>query len=161
MGTNLEISDDKKQELLQEIDEHLKSPGPLMPILHSAQRIFGCIPLEVQKIVSEATGVTIAEINGVVTFYSSFTMIPKGDHIVAACLGTPCYVRGAQVILDAVKKELGIDVGETTDDGYYTLEAIRCIGTCGMAPVMSFDEDVHGEMTITKAKKLIKEYRKK
>jgi len=161
MGKRLIITDEQKQELLNEIEHHLKNPGPLMPILHEAQRIFGCIPIEVQKIVSEATGVSIAEINGVVTFYSSFTIEPKGEHIVGVCLGTPCYVRGAQTILDAVKKELGVDVGETTKDGYYTLDAIRCIGTCGMAPVMSMDEDVYGEINVTKAKKLIAQYRNK
>lgn len=161
MGRRLAITEDQKKELLHEIKSHLKLPGPLMPILHEAQRIFGCIPVEVQKIVSRETGIPIAEINGVVTFYSSFTLEPKGEHIVGVCLGTPCYVRGAQTILDAVKDELGVDVGQTTKDGYYTLDAIRCIGTCGMAPVMSMDEDVYGEIDVTKAKKLIKEYRNK
>lgn len=159
MGKHFEISDEQRKELLSEIKRHKKQPGPLMPILHEAQRIFSCIPLEVQKIVSEETGVPIAEINGVVTFYSSFTLEPKGKHILGVCLGTPCYVRGAQIILDSVKTELGIDVGQTTPDGYYTLEAIRCIGTCGMAPVMSFDEEVIGEINVTKAKRLIKEHR--
>lgn len=159
MGNRLIITDEQKKEFLTEIERHQKNPGPLMPILHEAQRIFGCIPIEVQKIVSKKTGVSIAEINGIVTFYSSFTIEPKGEHIVGVCLGTPCYVRGAQTILDAVKKELGIDVGETTKDGYYTLDAIRCIGTCGMAPVMSIDENVFGEVNVTKAKKLIEKYR--
>ena len=161
MGKKLIITEEQKKELLQEIKSHMKLPGPLMPILHEAQRIFGCIPIEVQKIVSEKTGIPVAEINGVVTFYSSFTLEPTGDHIIGICLGTPCYVRGAQTILDAVKTELGVDVGQTTPDGYYTLDAIRCIGTCGMAPVMSFDEVVYGEINVTKAKKLIKEYRSK
>jgi NADH-quinone oxidoreductase subunit E len=161
MSKKFEISEDKKNELLQEIKNHMKNPGPLMPILHEAQRIFGCIPVEVQKIVSEATGVTIAEINGVVTFYSSFTLHPKGDHIIGICLGTPCYVRGSQTILDAVKDTLGIGVGETTKDGYFSLEAIRCIGTCGMAPVMSIDDSVYGEVDVMKARKLIKEARAK
>ncbi len=161
MGKKLNITEEQRTELLQEIKKLKKLPGPLMPILHEAQRIFSCIPLEVQRIVSDETGIPVAEINGVVTFYSSFTLNPKGDHIVGVCLGTPCYVRGSQIILDAVKTELGVDVGQTTPDGYYTLEAIRCIGTCGMAPVMAFDEDVYGEMNVTKAKKLIKEYRSK
>ena len=160
MGEKFNISDELKKELLQEIKKLKKLPGPLMPILHEAQKIFGCIPVPIQKIVSEETGVPIAEINGVVTFYSSFTITPKGDHILGVCLGTPCYVRGAQTILDAVKTELGVEVGGTTEDGYYTLEAIRCIGTCGMAPVMSFDEEVFGEINVTKAKKLIKDYRR-
>ncbi|MBU1020040.1 MAG: NAD(P)H-dependent oxidoreductase subunit E, partial [Firmicutes bacterium] len=94
---------------------------------------------------------------GVVTFYSSFTLLPKGEHIIGICLGTPCYVRGSQTILDAVKDTLGIGVGETTKDGYFSLEAIRCIGTCGMAPVMSVDDSVYGEVDVMKARKLIKE----
>ena len=161
MGKNFEITDDNKKELLEAIKIHLKSPGPLLPILHSAQKIFKCIPIPVQKLISENTNVSIAEINGIVTFYSSFTLHPKGKHILGVCLGTPCYVRGSQIILDSVKNDLGIDVGETTPDGFFTLEAIRCIGTCGMAPVMSFDEEVYGEVTVTKAKKIIKDARRK
>ena len=161
MGKRLNITEEQKKELLQEIKSLMKLPGPLMPILHEAQKIFGCVPIEVQKIVSDNTGIPVAEINGVVTFYSSFTLEPTGEHIIGVCLGTPCYVRGAQTILDAVKTELGIDVGQTTPDGYFTLDAIRCIGTCGMAPVMSFDEEVFGEINVTKAKRLIKEYRSK
>lgn len=161
MGKKFVVSEEQKKELLQEIKKLKKLPGPLMPILHEAQRIFSCVPIPVQKIISEETGVPISEINGVVTFYSSFSLNPKGDHILGVCLGTPCYVRGAQIILDSVKTELGIDAGGTTPDGKFTLEAIRCIGTCGMAPVMAFDEDVYGEMSVTKVKRLIKEYRSK
>lgn len=160
MSKKFDISDENKAELLKEIEKHLELPGPLMPILHEAQRIFGCIPLEVQKIVSENTGISIGEINGVVTFYSSFTLHPKGLHTIGICLGTPCYVRGSQTILDAIKTDLGIDVGENTSDGFFSLEAIRCIGTCGMAPVMSIDEEVYGEINVTKARRLIKEARK-
>ena len=161
MGKKFEISEEKRQELQTEIKKHMKNPGPLLPILHEAQRIFGCVPVPVQKLVSEGTDVTIAEINGIVTFYSSFSLEPKGEHILGVCLGTPCYVRGAQTILDAVKDELGVEVGGTTKDGYFTLEAIRCIGTCGMAPVMSFDENVYGEVDVTKAKKIIRDARGK
>ena len=161
MGKKFDITEENKEELLIEIKKHMKLPGPLMPILHEAQRIFGCIPIEVQKIVSEKTDVSVAEINGIVTFYSSFTLHPKGLHTIGICLGTPCYVRGSQTILDAVKLDLGIDVGENTEDGFFSLEAIRCIGTCGMAPVMSLDEDVYGEVDVTKARKIIKEARNK
>lgn len=161
MGKKFDITDENREELLKEIKSHLKLPGPLMPILHEAQRIFGCIPIEVQKIVSEETDVSVAEINGVVTFYSSFTLHPKGLHTIGICLGTPCYVRGSQTILDAIKTDLGIDVGENTEDDFFSLEAIRCIGTCGMAPVMSLDEDVYGEINVTKARKIIKDARNK
>ena len=161
MGKKFEISEENRQELQKEIKRHMKNPGPLLPVLHEAQRIFGCVPLPVQKLVAEGTGVTIAEINGIVTFYASFSLEQKGEHVLGVCLGTPCYVRGAQTILDAVKDELGVDVGGTTKDGFFTLEAIRCIGTCGMAPVMSFDENVYGEVDVTKAKKIIKDARRK
>ena len=161
MDKKFEITDENREELYREIKKHLKSPGPLLPILHSAQKIFKCIPIPVQKLISEYTDVSIAEINGIVTFYSSFSLYPKGKHVLGVCLGTPCYVRGSQIILDAVKNELGINVGETTEDGYFTLEAIRCIGTCGMAPVMSFDDEVYGEVDVTKAKRIIKNARGK
>lgn len=161
MGKHFDISDEQRQELLNEIKRLRDLPGPLMPILHEAQRIFSCIPLEVQKVISAETDIPIAEINGVVTFYSSFSLEPKGKHVVGVCLGTPCYVRGAQIILDSVKTELGVDVGGTTPDGLFTVDAIRCIGTCGMAPVIAVGDEVYGEMNVTKAKRLIKEYRSK
>lgn len=153
------ITQEQVNELKQKIEMHKQEPGPLMPVLHDAQRIFGCIPIEVQKLVSKELGISVAEINGVVTFYSSFTIEPKGKHIVGVCLGTPCYVRGSQTILNAIKDELGVDVNQTTKDGLYTLEAIRCIGTCGMAPVMAIDKDVFGEVDVSKAKRLIKKYK--
>ncbi|MBR6071804.1 MAG: NAD(P)H-dependent oxidoreductase subunit E [Acholeplasmatales bacterium] len=126
------------------INENKKKPGPLMPTLHKAQEIFGCIPLEIQKIISKELNISISTINGVVTFYSRFSTEPKGKHIVGVCLGTACYVRGSQDILDAVSKELEIGVGETSKDGQFTLQATRCLGACGLAPVFTIDDEVFG-----------------
>lgn len=138
---------------------HKQKPGPLMPTLHDAQEIFGCIPLEVQKIISEELGESIAKINGVVTFYSRFSIEPKGKHVIGVCLGTACYVRGSQNVLDAFSEELGIKAGETTADGTYTLEATRCIGACGLAPVFTIDGKVYGRSNPTMAREALKELR--
>ena len=140
----LKVTPEMLNELMSAINENKKKPGPLMPTLHKAQEIFGCIPLEIQKIISKELDISVSTINGVVTFYSRFSTEPKGKHIVGVCLGTACYVRGSQEILDAVSKELGIGVGETTKDGNFTLEATRCLGACGLAPVFTVDEEVHG-----------------
>ncbi|MCF7926511.1 MAG: NAD(P)H-dependent oxidoreductase subunit E [Candidatus Izimaplasma sp.] len=159
METNSIITPELHKELLSEIKRNLKHPGPLMPILHEAQRIFNGVPLEVQKIIAKETGISIAKINGVVTFYSSFTIDPKGDHVLGVCLGTACYVKGAEDILDGIQKELQIEAGETTEDRFYTLESKRCIGTCMMAPVMTIDDDVHGYLKTKEAVDLIKEFK--
>lgn len=120
--------------------------GITMPVLQEAQRIFGFLPLEVQKFVAESIDVPIAEIYGVATFYSQLNITPKGKHSIGVCLGTACYVRGAQVLLDKVIEELGVEVGQTTADGLFTLEATRCLGCCGLAPVMVIDDDVYGNL---------------
>ncbi|MCR5647858.1 MAG: NAD(P)H-dependent oxidoreductase subunit E [Acholeplasmatales bacterium] len=134
-------------EFMAEINENKKKPGPLMPTLHKAQELFGCIPLDVQKIISKELDISVSTINGVVTFYSRFSTEPKGKHIIGVCLGTACYVRGSQEILDAVSKELEIGVGETTKDGQFTLQATRCLGACGLAPVFTIGEEVFGNAT--------------
>ena len=144
MSEKFEIASDKLKLLLDAISENKKKPGPLMPTLHKAQEIFGCIPLEVQKVISKELDISVSTINGVVTFYSRFSTKPKGKHIIGVCLGTACYVRGSQEVLDAVSKELEIGVGETTKDGNFTLEATRCLGACGLAPVFTIGETVYG-----------------
>lgn len=120
--------------------------GPLMPVLHKAQQIFGAIPIEVQKRISEALNVPMAEIYGVVTFYSQFTLEPKGDYLIGVCLGTACYVRGAQRLIDRIQDRIDVQVGGTTPDGKFSLEATRCIGACGLAPVLTVNEDVYGRL---------------
>ena len=150
------IKEEQVKELKEKMAIHKQKPGPLMPTLHDAQEIFGCIPLEVQKIISEELGYPIAKINGVVTFYSRFSTEPKGKHIIGVCLGTACYVRGSQNILDAFETDLGIKFGQTTDDGMYTLEATRCIGACGLAPVFTIDGKVYGKANPTMARQALK-----
>ncbi len=153
------ITDAKVKKFKRCINKHKKNQGPLMPVLHDAQTIFGCIPIEVQKIISKELGESVATINGVVTFYSHFSTEPKGKHIVAVCLGTACYVRGSQSIIDKLSAQLGIEVGNTTKDGQYTLEATRCIGACGLAPVMSIGHEIGGNLTVAQAEALMKAHR--
>ena len=154
MSVKLQMSEEQIQLLKQKIAEHKQKPGPLMPTLHDAQTIFGCIPLEVQKIISEELGESIAKINGVVTFYSRFTLEPKGQHVIGVCLGTACYVRGSQTVIDEFKKLLNIGSNQTTEDGKFTLVETRCIGACGLAPVFTVDDDVYGTATVKTAKEV-------
>lgn len=121
----------------------------------TAQNIFGCIPIEVQKIISEELGESVAKINGVVTFYSNFSTEPKGKHVISVCMGTACYVKGAKTILDAISDMLNIEPGQTTKDGLFTLENTRCIGACGLAPVFMIGDKVYGNATKDTAKKAI------
>ena len=142
--------------LEESIKRHSKKPGPLMPVLHDAQEIFGCIPIEVQKIISEALDESVSKINGIVTFYSRFSLTPKGKHVVGVCMGTACYVKGSKQLLDTAEAELRIKPGQTTEDGQFSLEATRCIGACGLAPVYTIGEEVHG---VADGKHLINEIR--
>jgi len=149
--------EEKLAELDACIEKHQKSPGPLMPTFHDAQEIFGAIPLEIQKHISKKLGVSVAHINGVVTFYSRFSLTPKGKYIISVCMGTACYVKGAQAILDAVQSELKLKPGETSEDGLFTLEATRCIGACALAPVYSINDEIYGGGT---SKKILEDLRK-
>lgn len=158
MGAKLEITQEKLDQLEAVMNANMQKPGPLMPTLHEAQKIFGCVPIPIQKIISKKLGVSVAEINGVVTFYAQFSIEPKGKHIVGVCLGTACYVRGSQEVLDAISSELKIKAGETSEDGLFTLNATRCIGACGLAPVFTIGEDVYGNSNAAKAKEAIKKY---
>lgn len=160
MAVKFVMTDEQIKELKDRIAEHKKKPGPLMPTLHDAQSIFGCIPVQVQKIISEELGESVAKINGVVTFYSQFSIEPKGKHIIGVCLGTACYVRGSQQIIDAISTELKVQPGGTSEDGMFTLEATRCIGACGLAPVFTIDGKVFGSATPTSARKALEDYLK-
>lgn len=128
-----------------------------MPTLHDAQHIFGHIPIRIQKMISEELNESISKINGVVTFYGNFSITPKGKRTVGVCMGTACYVRGGQNVLDALADELKIKTGETTKDGEFTLVATRCIGACGLAPVFSVGDSIHGNANVAKAKQILKE----
>lgn len=140
-------------------DEHSKEPSPLMMILSSIQKKYGYIPLEIQEIVSNKTGIPVAEIYGVVTFYSFFSLQPKGKYVVGICLGTACYVKSSQQILDKFEMLLGIKAGQTTGDGLFTIEAIRCMGACALAPAMSVNGKVYPRVTPDQVEKILAEYR--
>lgn len=147
--TKIPFSGTKEQEekLMKVIAEHKGQAGALIPVLHEAQGIYGYLPIEVQKMISDGLDVPMAEIYGVVTFYTQFTTEPKGRYHIAVCLGTACYVKGSGLIIEKIKEKLGIDVGECTPDGKYSIEATRCIGACGLAPVLTVNEDVYGRLT--------------
>lgn len=140
------LTAENMEQLKKVIQENKDIQGPLMPTLHEAQKIFGAIPIEVQKVVSEGLNVPMAEIYGVVTFYSQFTLEPKGEFLIGICLGTACYVKGAQNIIDLIVAKTGCPVGTTTADGKFSVEATRCIGACGLAPVLTVNEDVYGRL---------------
>lgn len=137
---------EKFAQLDQAIQELKDQPGALMPVLQKAQGIFGCVPMDVQKIIAEGLGVTLSEVYGVATFYAQFSLEPSGKYIISVCLGTACYVKGSQKVLDRLSEELGIPVGGTTRDGLFTLNATRCLGACGLAPVMTINEEVYGRL---------------
>ena len=133
---------------------------PLMMILSDIQREYGYIPLEVQEVVSEKTGIPVAEIYGVVTFYSFFSLHPKGKYVIGVCLGTACYVKGSQQVIDKFSEILGIKPGETTKDGLFTIDALRCIGACGIAPAISINGKVYPKVAVSSVPAIIDEYRK-
>lgn len=122
-------------------------PGALMPVLQSAQEIFGHVPMDVQQYIAREMGVTLSEVYGVATFYSQFALEPKGQFVISVCMGTACYVKGSQAILDRLGEVLGLKPGQTSADGKFTLSATRCLGACGLAPVMTVNNDVHGRLT--------------
>ncbi len=155
MAVKLDINEKQLEEFKKKMALHKQKPGPLMPTLHDAQNIFGCIPLEIQKIISEELGESISKINGVVTFYSHFSLNPTGKHVIGVCLGTACYVRGSQAVVDKFKEILKIDGGQTTADGLYTLQETRCIGACGLAPVFSVDGEVYGNTSPKKVTEVL------
>ena len=146
--------------LITEIVERYKNePTPTMMILEDIQKEYGYIPLEVQELVSKLTGVPVSEIYGVVTFYSFFSMTPKGKYVIGVCLGTACYVKGAQLVLDKFSQLLGIKPGETTEDGLFTIDVLRCIGACAIAPAVSINGQIYPQCKVDNVANIIKEYR--
>ena len=129
-----------------------------MPIMQEAQEIYGYLPYQVQKIISDETGIPIEKIYGVATFYAQFSMSPKGKYVVAVCLGTACYVKGSGDIIEKFKQRLGIEIGQCTDDGKFSLEATRCIGACGLAPVLTVNDDVYGKITADDVDDILSKY---
>ena len=148
----------QERELKKVIEKYKKIPGGLMPVLQEAQAIYGYLPVEVQKIIADGMGIHLSEVYGVATFYSQFSLTPKGEHIISVCLGTACYVKGADKILEAIEEELGIKSGECTADGMFSIEACRCLGACGLAPVLTVDGEVYGKCTPESAVEIIRSY---
>ncbi len=149
---------EQEQKLLAVIDAHKDQDGAVIPVLHEAQEIYGYLPEEVQKMIAEKLGVPLAEVYGIVTFYTQFSLYPKGEYKIGVCLGTACYVKGSGEILEKVKELLGIDVGECTPDGRFSIDATRCIGACGLAPVITINDDVYGRLTPDDVEDILKKY---
>lgn len=163
MGCQCQCSTGKKEgkyEMIDRIVEKYKGQaGSLIPVLHEVQENLGYLPEDVQICVAEKMGVPLSEVYGVVSFYSLFTTIPKGKHKISVCLGTACYVRGSGQIVSEFEKQLKIKVGQTTEDGLFTLEACRCLGACGLAPVLTVNDNVHGRLTKKDVSEIINKYK--
>jgi NADH:ubiquinone oxidoreductase subunit E len=140
------------------IEENKGQAGALIPVLQRAQALIGYLPLPVLQMIARDMNVPLSTVYGVTTFYSFFTMVPRGKHVVSTCMGTSCYVRGGERILNTLQKELGIEAGDTTKDGRFSLEMVRCLGCCGLAPVVSIEEKVYRRMTPTKMKEVLSSY---
>jgi NADH:ubiquinone oxidoreductase subunit E len=137
---------EQREKLNASIAKHRDEPGAIIPILQEAQDIYGYLPIEVQQAISDGTGVSMADIYGIVSFYAQFVLNPKGKVAISVCMGTACYVKGAQAILDRITEILGIKDGETSSDGKYSLGTARCIGACGLAPVFLVNDEVYGRI---------------
>lgn len=147
--SNLPFTGTKEQEqkLFEIIEKHKNTQGAVMPVLQQAQEVYGYLPVEVQTMIADGLGVPLEEVYGVSTFYSQFSLTPKGKYNISICLGTACYVKGSAAILDKVTSILGIQPEECTSDGLFSLTACRCIGACGLAPVLTVNDDVYGRLT--------------
>ncbi len=151
--------DEKYQKLQKIIQVNKDKPGALIQVLHEAQDLYGYLPLEVQKSIAEGMGIPLAEVYGVVTFYSQFYLKPKGEYKISVCLGTACYVKGANLVLEKIQEELKLEVGDCTEDGRFSLEACRCIGACGLAPVLTVNDDVYGRLVPEDIPGILAKYR--
>ena len=149
----------QEEQLIAVIEKYRGTKGALMPVLQEAQEIYGYLPIEVQKIIALRMGVSLEEVYGVSTFYSQFVLNPKGDVSIAVCMGTACYVKGSGDILDKITQILGLPSGSTTPDGKYSLEATRCIGACGLAPVLTVNNEVYGKLTVADVDGILAKYK--
>lgn len=150
---------EKYAQLQESIARHKGERGAVMPVLQEAQNIFGYVPKDVQEIIADGLGVTLAEVYGVATFYSQFSLEAKGEYVIGVCLGTACYVKGSQKVMDKLSEELNVEVGRTTKDGKFTLNATRCLGACGLAPVMMINDEVYGRLTPDQVPAILDKYR--
>ena len=155
---NIKLPENKVQELKETCKQFGNDGGELINVLHAAQGLFGYLPAEVQELVAAELNVSVAHVYGVVTFYSFFSMTPKGQHPISICMGTACYVRGAEKVLDEFKRLLDIKVGDTTADGKFSLSCLRCVGACGLAPVVTVGEKVYGRIAPEDVKGILAEY---
>ena len=156
--TQISLAKCKVDQLVSLCEEFGNQPGELINILHKAQGLIGYLPREVQEVIARQLNIPVSKVYGVVTFYSFFTMTTKGEHPISVCMGTACYVRGAEKVLDEFKRILKINVGETTPDGKFSLTSLRCVGACGLAPVVLIGEKVYGLVTPGEVEKILKEF---
>lgn len=155
---NNTLAKEKYQELEEFINTLPDKESALIEVLHKAQNIFGYLPKEVQLFIGEKMDIPASKIFGVITFYSYFTTEPRGEYVINICMGTACFVRGSAKVLSEFEKELGINMGETTDDGKFTIEVLRCVGACGLAPVVTINDRVYGHVVPEDVKKILSEY---
>lgn len=155
---NIKLNEQKLTQLKDICKSFNNEKGELINVLHKVQSVFGYLPAEVQEVVAKELNTSVAQVYGVVTFYSFFTMLPRGEHPISICLGTACYVRGAEKVLDEFKRSLKIQVGETTADGKFSLSCLRCVGACGLAPVVMVGEKVYGRVAPDGVKAILAEF---
>jgi NADH:ubiquinone oxidoreductase subunit E len=152
-----------EKQMLRKVDDvleiHRKKPGALIPVLQTAQTLFGYLPESVLRKISRELDKPYSEVAGVVGFYSFFSITPRGKHLIRVCLGTACYVRSGKQVLEAIKKALGIDVGQTTPDRLFSLEVARCFGACGLAPTVMVDNDIHQRVKAARVEDILAKYR--
>ena len=146
------------EQLENELNALKNEPGPVMKAMQAAQAIYGYLPIEVQSKIASTFGVSLEEVYGIATFYAQFNLKPKGKYTIGICLGTACYVKGSGLVLDKFKERLGIEAGETSADQKFTLDATRCIGCCGLAPVLTVNEEVYGNLTTDDVDKILAKY---
>ncbi|OJV19566.1 MAG: NAD(P)H-dependent oxidoreductase subunit E [Bacteroidetes bacterium 41-46] len=156
--SNLKLQECHIKSIHEICDSYKNDPGDLIKILHSAQTHFGYLPESVQREIAKKLNISVAKVYGVVTFYSFFTMTPKGRHAISVCMGTACYVRGAEKVVDELKKQLNIKVGGVTEDGKFSLDCLRCVGACGLAPVVLIGEKVYGRVEPGQIKEILDSY---
>ncbi len=152
------LDNEKLKELSSYIDNLEEKEGALINVLHTAQNMFGYLPEELQIFIANKLNITAAKVFGVVTFYSYFTIAPRGKHVISICMGTACFVKGAEKVLEEFKKQLNIRDGFTTKDGLFTIDILRCVGACGLAPVVVIDGEVHGRVKVSDVEGIISQY---
>jgi NADH:ubiquinone oxidoreductase subunit E len=156
------LAKDNQQELYQKVDELIAKykgqPASLIQVLHQVQLLFGYLPADIQVKVANGLKVPLADVHGVATFYAFFSLYPKGEYTISVCKGTACYVRGSAKVLERIEKELNIKAGQTTPDGKYSLQIVRCLGACGLGPVMTINEDVHARLKADKVPEILRAY---